>query len=108
MVKYLCILCVYYLLPVLFEDTGGYITYLLVIAPVMSFLCALFPSMKYGYELLFPVMCGLLFVPSAFLYFNETAIIYAIVYGACALFGSILGGTMKARFLNEKKSKMNQ
>lgn len=105
MIKYLCMLTVYYLLPILFHDTGGFIVYLLVIAPFMSFLCALFPSMKYGYKLLFPILCGVLFVPSALIYFNETAFIYAILYAACAFFGSVLGGRLKANFLNEKKSK---
>lgn len=105
MIKYLCMLTVYYLLPILFHDTGGFIVYLLVIAPFMSFLCGLFPSMKYGYELLFPILCGVLFVPSALIYFNETAFIYAILYAACAFFGSVLGGRLKANFLNEKKSK---
>ncbi|MBQ7888566.1 MAG: hypothetical protein IJ356_02275 [Erysipelotrichaceae bacterium] len=104
MIKYLCIIAVYYGFPVLFSDTGGFITYLLIIAPICSFICALFPSMKYGYELLFPIMCGVLFIPSALLYFNETAFIYAIVYAACAFFGSVLGGRLKANFLNEKKS----
>ena len=75
MIKYLCICAVYYLFPLFFHDTGGFIIYLLVLCPVLSFLCALFPSMKYGYELLFPVLCGVLFIPSALLYFNETAFI---------------------------------
>lgn len=103
MIKYSLIACVYYLLPLFFHDTGGFILYLLVFAPLLSFLCALFPSMKYGYELLFPVMCGLMFLPSAMVYFNETAYVYAIVYAACAFFGSVLGGRLKANFLNEKK-----
>lgn len=105
MIKYLFISAVYYLFPLVFHDTGGYILYLLVLAPVLSFVAALFPSMKYGYELLFPIMCGVLFIPSALLYFNETAFVYAIVYVACAFFGSVLGGRLKANFLNEKKKK---
>lgn len=105
MIKYLCICALYYLFPLFFHDTGGFIIYLLVLCPVLSFLCALFPSMKYGYELLFPVLCGVLFIPSALFYFNETAFIYAIVYAACAFFGSVLGGRLKANFLNEKKTK---
>lgn len=102
MIKYLCILLVYYALPPVLKDDGGMILYLLAIAPVSSFLCALFPSMKYGYELLFPVACGVLFVPAAMIYFNTASMMCAIINGACAFFGSVLGGTLKARFLNEK------
>ena len=105
MIKYLLLACVYYLFPLFFHDTGGFILYLLVLAPALSFLLALFPSMKYGFELLFPLMCGVLFIPSAMIYFNETAFVYAIIYAACAFFGSVLGGRLKANFLNEKKAK---
>ena len=105
MIKYILIGALYYLCPLVFHDTGGYIVYLLVLAPLACFVISLFPGMKYGFEFLFPLMCGILFIPSALLYFNETAFIYAIVYAACAFFGSVLGGRLKANFLREKEEK---
>ncbi len=108
MIKYLLLGAVYYLLPLTMHETGELILYLLAIAPLSCFVISLFPGMKYGYELLFPVMCGVLFVPSALLYFNEVAILYGIVYAACAFFGSVLGGTLKANFLKEKEAKMKK
>lgn len=49
-------------------------------------------KIKWGY----PVLVGLLFVPSVFLYYNESALIHAVWYLVIAFVGISLGAIIKS------------
>ncbi len=102
MIKYLLLIAAYLFLPFIVFDTGTFIILLLIAYPLICFLLAFFPGMKYGFEWLFPIMCGILFIPVIYFKLNETAYIYCIIYPIFAFFGSGIGGFLKARFTTNK------
>ena len=104
MIKYILVLSAYIFLPLLKLDTGYYILLLLLMLPSICFVTALFSAMKFGFEWLFPFLCGLLFLPFIFIYYNETAYIYCVLYSICAFGGSLLGGLLKGVFMQKRTS----
>ncbi|WP_425539216.1 hypothetical protein [Microaceticoccus formicicus] len=81
----------FYLLPNLISDTGSGMFILLVIIPLTCVLTGIVLGMKNTFKWYYPVLVGLLFIPSIYIYYNESALVYAPAYGILALIGSLLG-----------------
>ncbi|MBP5288377.1 MAG: hypothetical protein J6Z79_00705 [Clostridia bacterium] len=85
---------VYYILPIfppfLSGDTGAWMILLLLVMPAAVFLISLFCGLKNGFRIWFPLFSAILFLPGIFLFFNESAWIYAPVYGVFSLLGELL------------------
>ena len=93
MIPYLVgILAVFYLLPLCMRDTGGAMMVMLFAMPALCVTISFFYGRHHGFHLLYPLAVGLCFLPSVWLFYNESALIYVAIYGAMALFGSFLGG----------------
>ncbi len=92
MLPYLIILSLnYYALPFLITDTGMGIFVLLGLVPFISLLCTFICGVRQGFHWLF-VLCGtLLFIPSIYIFYNESAWFYVGVYGVILLVGNTLG-----------------
>ncbi|MFA5340914.1 MAG: hypothetical protein WC332_03965 [Clostridia bacterium] len=82
------------LLPVVFIGTNmsGFILYMLLLGfpaliYVASIIFALYNRFKWIY-ILFPTA---LFIPAAFIYYNYTALVYAILYASSAALGMLVG-----------------
>lgn len=92
MLPYLIILALnYYALPFLITDTGMAIFVLLGLVPFISLLSAFICGVRQGFHWLF-VLCGtLLFIPSIYIFYNESAWFYVGVYGVILLVGNTLG-----------------
>lgn len=103
MIRCILVLLAYAILPQLQLDTGYYILLLLGIFPGICFTLALFSGMKMGFEWLFPILCGLLFIPFIYLYYNSSALIYCVLYFIAALVGEVLGGMLKGKFMKPQK-----
>jgi hypothetical protein len=81
----------YYILPLFGKDTGSFMLILLVAVPVICFVSGLLYGIKHGFCLYFGFFSGSLFIPSIFLYYNNTAWPYIIIYGLASLLGNFLG-----------------
>ncbi|RHO52703.1 hypothetical protein DW094_13835 [Ruminococcaceae bacterium AM07-15] len=81
----------FYLLPLLIKDTGSGIFLLLLIMPLLVFLGAVLYGLGYGLHWLLPLAATILFVPSMFLFYNESAWVYGVIYGAVAAAGNGVG-----------------
>ena len=91
----------FYLLPLFMRDTGGAIYLLLSILPMVSLAISIICGVKCGFVWWFGIAAGLLFLPSIFLYYNETALVYALIYGVLSEVGVLLGGFV-ARRMNSR------
>ena len=47
-----------------------------------------------GFQWVYPLLTAALFLPTVLIYFNDTALIYAAVYGGIALLGDVIGGLL--------------
>ena len=84
----------FYLLPLLIRDTGSGMFVLLLLIPVLcvggGFVCGFLS----GFQWVYPLLTAVLFLPAVLLYFNDSALVYAAVYGVIALVGDGLGGLL--------------
>lgn len=91
-IPYLIVIIIaFYLLPNLIKDTGSGILMLLVVMPLTCLLTGFVFGRRNSFKWYFPVLVGILFIPSIFIYYNESALIYAPVYGVLSLVGVIIG-----------------
>ena len=81
----------FYLLPLLIRDTGSAMAVLLAVFPLLCFFAALLAGRSYGFYFSIPLLTALLFAPTIWIYYNESAWIYCAIYGAIALLGNAAG-----------------
>lgn len=81
----------FYLLPLLIKDTGSGMFVLIIAIPIICFIASLLYGIKNSLNLFYIVATVLLFVPTMFLYYNESTLIYVLLYGAIATLGNFLG-----------------
>ena len=78
-------------------DTIGMVLLILIVTFILSILIASISKEKYKY--LYPVVVSILFIPSVYIYYNETALIhsiwYLIVSGIGILLSSIINKSIK-------------
>lgn len=85
---YLVIVIAYILVPLLMTDTGSAMFLLLFVLPLTIYITAFVYGLKHGFHLRFALITALLFIPSIFLHYNESAWIYTFIFGALALAGN--------------------
>lgn len=91
MVNVIC----FYLLTLLMKDTGSAMFILLFAIPVITFVNAILCGRKNSLDLLYPVLVMVIFAPSIFIFYNESATIYIFIYGAISLMGCFVGSRLK-------------
>ena len=84
------IIC-FYLLTLLMKDTGSAMFILLFVIPVITFVNAIMCGKKNSFDILYPLLVMVIFVPYVLVYMNESATIYIFIYGAISLMGLIVG-----------------
>lgn len=104
MLPYLTIIILdFYLLPSLIKDTGTAMMMLLVVIPLICFVCSVVYGIKNSFNPFYSLIVAILFVPSVFIFYNSTAWIYVLGYGIIALAGNIIGMIFAIK-QNEHKS----
>ena len=84
------IMLAFYVLPVLINDTGTGIFFLLI-----CFLTSLIYGIRHSFNLIFLLLIMILFVPTIFIFYNESAAVYVLIYGIIATTGNLLGSLIK-------------
>lgn len=92
MLPYLVIIILaFYLLPFLTKDTGSGISILLIGLPIICVIVSLIYGMKNSFNWLFSLLFMLLFIPTIFIFYNESATIYILLYGVISVIGNFIG-----------------
>ena len=81
----------FYILPFLNSYTNGIILLLLIEIPVICFVTSLIYGIKRSFNLIYTLLVMLAFVPTIFIFYNESAAIYILIYGAISLIGNFIG-----------------
>ena len=82
------LIIVFYLLPILFK--GG-IIFLFLINPLTVLLSSIICSGNYKIKFFVVFMTILLFLPTIFIFYNESAWIYVVFYAVISFAGCIIG-----------------
>lgn len=92
LIPYALVLAVdFYLLPFLIRDTGIAMLMMLCVIPLIAFMCSVIYGVRQGFNLIMPITAVLLFFPTIFIFYNESALIYVVIYGIVTLAGNAIG-----------------
>lgn len=91
------IILAFYLLPFLIKDTGSGMFILLFGIPIVCLIVSLLYGMKNSFNWLFSLLVSLLFIPSVFIFYNESAAIYILVYGIISVIANYIGSLLSER-----------
>ena len=91
-------LLVFYMLPLFVgsESAIGMVLLILLITFILSIITGIFIKRKIKY--LYPILVSLLFIPSIFIYYNESALIHSIWYLVVSLVGLVVGVVIRKLF----------
>lgn len=91
---WLVIIFAFYILPLLIKDTASGMLILLIGIPIICFLVSFVYARKNSFDWLFSIFIMLAFIPSIFIFYNESAAIYTLVYGILSIIGQFIGHLM--------------
>ena len=85
------VLVVFYLFPLAMTQGGSEIVVFGVYMPGVLLITSLIYGYVYHFEWRYPLLIALLFIPTIFIYFNSSALIYIPVFAIITYFGMSLG-----------------
>ncbi len=85
------LLLAYYVSPLIIKDTGSAMFVLLLLVPIVNFVLSFIYGVKCKFNIIYPLISGILFIPTIFIYYNSTATFYIVVYIVISLVGLLLG-----------------
>lgn len=62
-----------------------------IINSLYALISSFIMSKKYGFNILIVLLIAVLFIPTVLIYYNKTALIYAIIYFILAFIGGFIG-----------------
>ena len=81
---------VFYILPLLIQDTGSGMFVLLLVVPAVTFVASLVFGIREGFSII-PLIVAALFAPTLLIFYNESAWVYIPAYAVIALAGNGIG-----------------
>ncbi len=82
---------IFYALPFLIRDTGIGMLMMLLVIPMLTFICSVIYGVREGFDILLPVIVTILFAPTVFIFYNASAWGYILAYGVISLAGNGIG-----------------
>ena len=84
-------LFIFYVFPIFSgpTDTMGMIIIILLSTLILSLIIGIFSNKKIKY--IYPFIASILFIPSVFIYYNESALIHSVWYLVTSAIGLIVG-----------------
>ena len=89
------IILAFYVLPAFINDTGTGIFFLLILTPIICFITSIIYGIRHSFNLIFLLLIMALFIPTIFIFYNESAAVYVLIYGIIAAIGNLLGSLIK-------------
>ncbi|MDD2377179.1 MAG: hypothetical protein PHD15_06605 [Clostridia bacterium] len=87
----LIILIAFYVLPLFIADTGSGMFMLLLVIPVICVIVSLIYGKKEKFNILYSIIVAILFIPVVFIHFNDSALVYVLLYGIISLISNYVG-----------------
>ena len=78
-----------------------FITDLWIINSLYALISSIIMSKKYGFNILIVLLIAVLFIPTALIHYNKTALIYTIIYFILAFIGGFIGNLFYKRKTNK-------
>ena len=92
----------FYVLPAFINDTGTGIFFLIILTPIICFVTSIIYGIRHSFNLIFLLIIMALFIPTIFIFYNESAAVYVLIYGIIAAIGNLLGSLIKKKWVIKK------
>jgi len=89
------IILAFYVLPAFINDTGTGIFFLIILTPIICFVTSIIYGIRHSFNLIFLLIIMILFIPTIFIFYNESAAVYVLIYSIIATIGNLLGSLIK-------------
>ena len=89
----LIIMLAFYGLPFINRESG--MVTLLILFPLVCLLSAVVYGVKHSFSSVYSILVMALFIPTIFIFYNETASFYIGAYGVISLVGNLLGSFIR-------------
>ena len=89
----------FYGLPFIDQESG--MLTLLILFPLLCLLSAFVYGVKHSFSLVYSILVMALFIPTIYIYYNETATFYIVVYGVISLVGNLLGSFIRKIYIRK-------
>lgn len=96
-IYYLIIFITFYLIPILIKDTGSGMFILLIVIPLITLITSIIYGLRNTFNFIYPLIFAILFIPTLFIYYNTSALVYVIAYSMIAFIGELLGKTLQRK-----------
>lgn len=96
-IYYLIIFIAFYLVPILIKDTGSGMFILLIVIPLITLITSIIYGLRNTFDFIYPLIVAILFIPTLFIYYNTSALVYVIVYSMITVIGELLGKTLQRK-----------
>lgn len=70
---------------------------MVVLFPIVTFVCALMSAKKYGFSWIYTITISVLFIPTVFIYYNLSALVYLLMYATASILGNMIGDFIKKK-----------
>ena len=87
------IVLAFYGLPFIDRESG--MLTLLILVPLVCFFVAFVYGLKHSFTLVYSILVMALFIPTIFIFYNETASFYIGAYGLISIIGNLLGSLIR-------------
>lgn len=93
-------LLTFYALPIIIQNVVIGILVLWFINPIISFACSYVYGKHASFHILIPIIISMMFAISTLLFYNDSALVYAVFYGLFSLLGMFIGAYVRKRNTN--------
>ncbi|MEG0077766.1 hypothetical protein [Anaerorhabdus sp.] len=95
----------FYLLPFLFRGNANETILILVVMPAITIVLGVSYTMMNQPHWFYPVIVGVLFIPTMFIFYNLSAIIFAMIHFLGFVVGCLVGIIIKNLISNKNLSR---
>ena len=96
-IYYLIIFIAFYLVPILIKDTGSGMFILLIVIPLITLITSIIYGLRNTFDFIYPLIVAILFIPTLFIYYNTSALVYVIAYSMIAVIVELLVKTLQRK-----------
>ena len=96
-IYYLIIFITFYLNPIIIKDTGSGMFILLIVIPLITLITSIIYGLRNTFNFIYPLIVAILFIPTLFIYYNTSALVYVIAYSMISFIGELLGKTLQRK-----------
>lgn len=96
-IYYFIILIAFFIVPILIKDTGSGMFILLIVIPLITLITSIIYGLRNTFDFIYPLIVAILFIPTLFIYYNTSALVYVIAYSMIAVIGELLGKTLQRK-----------